>query len=349
MQRTVKPEGELPELLLPLLDSGHEEVTRQALVLAGLWSVGELGPKLAGKARDKGLSLALRSASFLSLAQIKSSEAPEILARFSGRGNLPGVRVSAIRAMCLTDLSGAAKRAASLIGEGGINQGNAHTLLRPLLSRPSGERRLDEALRASAPDRASARGLLQALYSSGRLSKDLDDLLSRLAGEGGETLSPDRGNLHELVRMAREKGDPGSGKLLAASCVGCHRIGSVGGVVGPDLTFIGTTLAADRIVEELLWPARQVKEGYTLLEITTKSGEVMQGYERSGGRDQVAFRRLAEETLVTLRKDQVGSVRKLGSAMPSSLTAGMSRQQLLDLIRYLTLLGKADETKNPEK
>ena len=75
----------------------------------------------------------------------------------------------------------------------------------------------------------------------------------------------------------------------------------------------------------------------------------MQGYERSGGRDQVAFRQLAEETLVTLRKDQVGSVRKLGSAMPSSLTAGMSRQQLLDLIRYLTLLGKADETENPEK
>tara|TARA_B100001115_G_scaffold183709_1_gene183432 strand:- start:692 stop:4546 length:3855 start_codon:yes stop_codon:yes gene_type:complete len=349
MQRTVKPKGELPVLLLPLLDSGHEEVTRQALILTGLWSVGELGPKLAGKARDKSLSLALRSASFLSLAQMKSTEAPEILARFSGRGNLPGVRVSAIRAMCLTDLSEAAKRAASLIAEGGLNQGNAHTLLRAFLSRPSGERSLLEALRGSPPDRSSARGLLQSLYSSGHLSKDLDDLLSPLAGAGGENLSPDRVNLNELVRMAREKGDPGRGKLLAASCVGCHRIGSAGGVVGPDLTFIGTTLAADRIVEELLWPARQVKEGYTLLEITTKSGEVMQGYERSGGRDQVAFRRLAEETLVTLRKDQVGSVRKLGSAMPSSLTAGMSRQQLLDLIRYLTLLGKADETENPEK
>ena len=346
-QRIVKPEGELRRLLLPLIDSEHEELTRQALILAGLWSVGELGPHIARKARDKSLSLALRSASFLSLAQMKSSEAPEILARFSNRGNLPDVRVSAIRAMCLTDIHGAAEQAASLIAEGGLNQGNAHTLLRAFLSRPLGERSLVEALRASAPDRASARGLLQALYSSGRLSNDLDELLSLLADAGGETLSPDHGNLHELVSMAREKGDPNRGKMLAKSCMGCHRIGTAGGVVGPDLSFIGTTLNADRIVEELLWPARQIKEGYTLLEITTKSGKVMQGYERNGGQEQIVFRQLAEETLVTLQKDQVASIRKLGSAMPSSLTAGMSRQQLLDLIRYLTLLGKVDETENP--
>ena len=158
-QRIVKPEGELRRLLLPLIDSEHEELTRQALILAGLWSVRELGPHIARKARDKSLSLALRSASFLSLAQIKSSETPEILARFSDRGNLPDVPASAIRAMCLTDIHGAAERAATLIAEGGLNQGNAHTLLRAFLSRPLGERSLVEALRASAPDRASARGL----------------------------------------------------------------------------------------------------------------------------------------------------------------------------------------------
>ena len=36
----------------------------------------------------------------------------------------------------------------------------------------------------------------------------------------------------------------------------------------------------------------------------------MQGYERNGGQEQIVFRQLAEETLVTLQKDQVASIRK---------------------------------------
>ena len=111
-------------------------------------------------------------------------------------------------------------------------------------------------------------------------------------------------------------------------------------MVGPDLTSLGTTLSPERIVEELLWPARQIKEGYSLVQLTTKSGEILQGYERSSKPGAITIRQLSVDSFLTLRREQVASVTKLGSAMPPNLVAGLSRQKLLNLIQYLVQLGK---------
>ena len=255
MQRTVKPEGDLPDLLLPLLDSGHEEVTRQALVLAGLWSVGELGPKLAGKARDKGLSLALRSASFLSLAQMKSSKAPEILARFSDGETFPSP-VSAIRAMCLTDFRSG--RAGRFPNRGGRAQPRQCPYsLRAFLSMPLGERSLVEASVLQSGSCISPR-TLQA-PTLGSLSNDLDELLSLLPTQVVKLFPQIMGiSMNWSTWRGRKGTQPwqNAGQLLHG--LSPHR--DRRGVVGPDLSFIGTTLNADRIVEELLWPARQIKK-----------------------------------------------------------------------------------------
>ena len=79
-----------------------------------------------------------------------------------------------------------------------------------------------------------------------------------------------------------------------------------------------------------------------MIQLTTKSGEILQGYERSSKPGTIAIRQLAEDSFLTLRREQVGSVKKLGSAMPPNLLAGMSRQRLLNLIQYLVQLGKTE-------
>ncbi len=45
-------------------------------------------------------------------------------------------------------------------------------------------------------------------------------------------------------------------------CVGCHKLGAEGGVVGPDLTHIGTRLSANAIRQAILEPDATITKGY---------------------------------------------------------------------------------------
>ena len=340
VERGVRPDGDLAKSLQALLDSGHEEVERNALTLAGLWSVRDLGAEVARRGGDENLAPGVRGAAFLALARMKLSVTEKILDESSRKENPAVIRNAAVRAMCLSDLPKAAKRGAALIAEGTLDAEGLAVLLRAFLSRRSGEDSLVDALKPVPFSKDVADGLLQALYLSGHLSGKLNELLRVKMPKESEPLSPDEKTIASLVRQAREKGDPKLGKPEAASCLGCHRIGTQGGLVGPDLTSLGTTLSPERIVEELLWPARQIKEGYSLVQLTTKSGEILQGYERSSKPGAITIRQLAVDSFLTLRREQVASVTKLGSAMPPNLVAGLSRQKLLNLIQYLVQLGK---------
>ncbi|MGH7569393.1 MAG: c-type cytochrome, partial [Gemmatimonadales bacterium] len=45
-------------------------------------------------------------------------------------------------------------------------------------------------------------------------------------------------------------------------CVGCHKLGAEGGVVGPDLTHVGARLSANAIRQAILEPDATITKGY---------------------------------------------------------------------------------------
>jgi mono/diheme cytochrome c family protein len=51
----------------------------------------------------------------------------------------------------------------------------------------------------------------------------------------------------------------------AGGCVGCHRLGAEGGVVGPDLSRIGARQSASQIRESILNPDARIAPGYERL------------------------------------------------------------------------------------
>ena len=68
-------------------------------------------------------------------------------------------------------------------------------------------------------------------------------------------------------------GDARKGKELAmghpaAQCIRCHKIGSTGGVLGPDLSQIASRLTSEKILESLINPQAELAEGYGLLVAT---------------------------------------------------------------------------------
>ena len=149
----------------------------------------------------------------------------------------------------------------------------------------------------------------------------------------------------KLVSESRQHGDAARGAALfgSSACTSCHRVSGTGGNIGPDLTSIGTTLSAERIVEELLWPDRQVKEGYTVVAVLTVEGRVHTGVERTTLMNReagkIVLEDLATSQLTTIPNEHVEEIRKTGSPMPTGLTAILSRPRLIDLVLYLTQLG----------
>jgi putative heme-binding domain-containing protein len=125
------------------------------------------------------------------------------------------------------------------------------------------------------------------------------------------------------------------------SCLSCHRIGTDGPEhpLGPDLSVIGRAMTPEMIVESVLWPKRQVKEGFLLTEITMKDGTQWSGFKASETRTDLNLRGVdGVETRLT--KSEIKQRTDAGTIMPDGLTDTLTRQQRLDLLRYLITLGK---------
>ena len=75
--------------------------------------------------------------------------------------------------------------------------------------------------------------------------------------------------------------------------------------IGPELETIGNTLSTERIIEETLWPGRHVKEGFSLLQVTTKNGNVHQGYEQRSRAKDVILRLLTQATTITIPHGEI--------------------------------------------
>lgn len=341
-KRNVKADGDPADALNKMISSSHAELQSNALSLAGLWQVRGTADAVESIASKSGAETAVRRAAFIAMARMGLDGADKTLNQLAAKPNTTPLRAAAIEALCLIETESAAKHAATLFaGVKGATL-NPTPVLNAFLSREGGAAALANALGATKMEAAFAGHVLQSLYATGRNDEQLIAVLKKSAGISGKGQPYSLALVQKLVADSKTQGDAARGKALAASCIACHKFGQVGGVIGPDLTAIGTTLSADRITEELLWPSRQVKEGYTLLQVTTKDGKLHQGFERrtkeSEETGDLVMRQLAIDVIVTIKKDQIASVQKLGSAMPAGLTTAMTRQQQLDLIQYLSSL-----------
>ena len=121
----------------------------------------------------------------------------------------------------------------------------------------------------------------------------------------------------------------------AAQCIRCHKIGSTGGVLGPDLSKIASRLSTDKILESLVNPQAELAEGYGLLVATLKDGSTVSGsiakatpktysFRTPDGKDSTLDRSLIAEEVLT-------------SPMPPS-GAILTKVEMRDLIAYLSSL-----------
>jgi putative heme-binding domain-containing protein len=120
-----------------------------------------------------------------------------------------------------------------------------------------------------------------------------------------------------------------------AACSSCHRMGYLGGNVGPDLTAIGPARTERDLLESIIFPSASFVRSYEPYTITTKSDEEYSGVLRKDAPDEIVLAtgpnteaRIARADIVEMRPGRV-------SVMPTGLDQLLSKQELADLVTFL--------------
>lgn len=105
--------------------------------------------------------------------------------------------------------------------------------------------------------------------------------------------------------------------------------------MNPDLTAVGSSVSPERIVTELLWPTRPVKDGFSLTRLTRKDGRVLLGYPQESRDEKQLLRRCF--TTGETHEIPAGDLlerENLGSLM-SATARHLSRGEQVDLVASL--------------
>jgi putative heme-binding domain-containing protein len=149
--------------------------------------------------------------------------------------------------------------------------------------------------------------------------------------------------LDSLVRAAKTRGDAtrGLGAFTRANlaCFSCHRIGSAGGVIGPELTQIGKQRTPEQLAESLLWPNRKQEPAYQAYKIQTEDGQVLTGYVENPEASPLVFVDPATRKTQSIRRDAIEQMATSASLMPAGLFESLPLGQQSDLLRFLIGLG----------
>jgi putative heme-binding domain-containing protein len=138
------------------------------------------------------------------------------------------------------------------------------------------------------------------------------------------------------MRGVAEKGQV----IYMRSCFTCHKVGDKGIDFGPALTEIGDKLAREAMYTAIIDPSEAISFGYEGVAIETANAQKMIGYVASDGDHEVGMK-VPGGALITMKRTDIKSREPLPvSLMPSSLVATMSRDDLVNLVEYLTTLKK---------
>ncbi len=150
-----------------------------------------------------------------------------------------------------------------------------------------------------------------------------------------------------LYEKAIEMGNPGRGAVLFASptqaCLSCHQVGQAGGQVGPDLTKIATQRKPIEIVDSLWNPQSVVAKEYQAIAVLLADGLVLRGHLVSETDQEIVLREHSSNQQRRILQEDIEAVQEVGSLMPTGLMNSLSEQDQLDLISFVSDLGKFEQ------
>lgn len=342
--RKVTPAGDLAGVA-ELIASGDVRLQAAAIPLAGEWKVAAAIAPLAAITSNPETTADLRNAALDALIGIDPEAAIDTIGRMTANDQPFPVRAAGIAALAKTDLTQAAALAASALAEAQPDDDVA-PLVGAFLQRQGGPAALADALERSPPSQDVAKLALRSMYSVGRSDPELSTALEQAAGIAGDIPPPNPEQLAALIAEVESSGDAARGEAVFRradlSCLKCHAVSGAGGQIGPDLSPLGASSPVDYIIKSLFDPDAQIKEAFITKVVLTSDGLAVQGIVADRTADTLVLKdadgRLIEIPLSDIEEEIEGK-----SLMPKGLVKFMTHAELVDLVRFLSQLGKPGE------
>jgi putative heme-binding domain-containing protein len=122
-------------------------------------------------------------------------------------------------------------------------------------------------------------------------------------------------------------------------CVKCHKAGpDGGGDVGPSLIGVGSKYDRAFLIDSVLYPNKQILDGYQQTIVRLKDGDVQSGVVRAETDKEITLFDAAAEKMTIAKDDIKEREHSKLSVMPEGLHTGLKPEEFADLISYLESL-----------
>jgi putative heme-binding domain-containing protein len=304
-------------------------VKSAATALSGLVDKQDLNAESKGAALDAYVAVAGRDALPV-ISKVLSSDAPV------------SVRGTALAALAELDAPAAAKSAVDLFAKMQPTD-DAGVIVDAFLARKNGSKALAEAVAASPPKADIAKLALRHIYSVGRSDEELVSALGKAAGINDDPAPVTPELVAALTAEVEKSGDAARGEQVFRrtdlSCMRCHAVSAGGGQVGPDLSAVGSISPLDYLATSVLNPDQAIKEAYITRVVATADGRVLQGIVVDRSSERLVLKD-ATGTVHTIAMSDIDDEVEGKSLMPKGLVKFMTRQELVDLVKFLSQLGR---------
>jgi putative heme-binding domain-containing protein len=339
--RKTKPTGSLDSLSL-LLQNDDAQQQLQVVKLASAWELKSAAGSIKQIAMSPTSNALLRKAAIGGLAAMLGPESKSTLLELASKGQPMETRVQSIVALTTVDSSIAAREAANMLADAKGAE-NLQEMIVAILETKNGADQLARELEGKKLSVDAAKMALRFMYSIGRSDASLSNVLSLAAGVASDPPPPSQEEVAKIAERVITHGNANRGEQIfrraELSCFKCHSIHRAGGQVGPDLSAIGVSSPVDYVVNSILNPNLAVKEQYVNTIFLMEDGKVLSGVVLDRDDDRVVIRDAQGKTIKLATAD-IEEEKEGKSQMPQGLTKFLTSDEVVDLARFVSELGK---------
>lgn len=206
---------------------------------------------------------------------------------------------------------------------------------------------------AKTPDEAAGLALVAALRDPAVRPAVREELVKPILDKYPAAVRAEADKLYAELAQARQgerqkleallaglkPGDVRRGQAVFNSpktqCIACHKMGYVGGTVGPDLTRIGRIRSERDLLEAIVFPNASFVRSYEPVRVVTADERTLNGIVKKDAPDEIILVVAADKEERIPRAEVVSISPSSVSLMPSGLDQQLTPQELADLVAFL--------------